>query len=128
MYVKYNAVLRGQGGLLTGATSYSATIYLICSGLRKLSRTTKVPKGMVVYRGNGDMALPLDFLEPDAQVYSLHSLYLVITPAYTILVTAIPLFLGLLGRCGAGADVDVATARGGAGLRGLLGLGLGFRV
>jgi hypothetical protein len=78
MYVKYNAVLRGQGGLLTGGTSYSATIYLICSGLRKLSRTTTVPEGMVVYRGNGDMALPLDFLEPDAQVYSLHSLYLVI--------------------------------------------------
>jgi hypothetical protein len=71
MYVKYNAVLRGQGGLLTGGTSYSATIYLICSGLRKLSRTTTVPEGMVVYRGNGDMALPLDFLEPDAQVYSL---------------------------------------------------------
>jgi hypothetical protein len=81
MYVKYNAVLRGQGGLLTGGTSYSATIYLICSGLRKLSRTTKVPEGMVVYRGNGGMALPLDFLEPDAQVYSLYSLYLVITLA-----------------------------------------------
>ena len=85
MYLKYNAVLRGQGGLVTGGTSYSATIYLICSGLRKLSRTTKVPEGMVVYRGNGDMALPLDFLEPDDQVYSLHSFYLVITPAISSL-------------------------------------------
>ena len=79
MYVKYNAVLRGgQGGLLTGGkpgTSYSATIHLICSGLRKLSRKTKVPEGLLVYRGNGGMALPLDFLESDAQVYSLYLLY-----------------------------------------------------
>ena len=81
MYVKYNTVLRGQGGLLTGGTSYSATIYLICSGLRKLSRTIKVPEGLVVHRGNGEMALPADFLEPDAQVYSLYSLYLLITLA-----------------------------------------------
>jgi len=73
MYVKYNAVLRGgQGGLLTGGTRYSATIHLICSGLRKLSRKTKVPEGLLVYRGNGGMALPLDFLESDTQVYSLY--------------------------------------------------------
>ena len=73
MYVKYNAVLRG---LVTGGNRYAATIYLVCSGLRKLSRTTKLPKGLMVYRGNGGMALPFDFLEPDAQVYSLYSLYL----------------------------------------------------
>ena len=66
MYVKYNAVLRG---LVTGANRYAATIYLVCSGLRKLSRTNKLPEGLMVYRGNGGMALPLDFLEPDAQVY-----------------------------------------------------------
>jgi hypothetical protein len=68
MYVKYNAVLRG---LVTGGNRYTATIYLVCSGLRKLSRMTKLPEGLMVYRGNGGMALPLDFLEPDAQVYSL---------------------------------------------------------
>ena len=73
MYVKYNAVLRGLG---TGGNRYAATIYLVCSGLRKLSRMTKLPEGLTVYRGNGGMALPLDFLEPDAQVYSLYSLYL----------------------------------------------------
>ena len=73
MYVKYNEVLRG---LVTGGNRYTATIYLICSGLRKLSRTIKLPEGLMVYRGNGGMALPLDFLEPDTQVYSLYSLYL----------------------------------------------------
>ena len=73
MYVKYNEVLRG---LVTGANRYAATIYLVCSGLRKLSRKIKLPAGLKVYRGNGGMALPLDFLEPDAQVHSLYSLSL----------------------------------------------------
>jgi hypothetical protein len=73
MYKKYNAVLRG---FVTGGNRYAATIYLICSGLRKLSRTTKLSKGLMVYRGNEGMALSLDFLEPDAQVNSLYSLYL----------------------------------------------------
>ena len=85
MYAKYNAVLRG---LVTGGNRYSATIYLVCSGLRKLSRTTKVPAGLVVYRGNGGMALPLDFLEPDAQVYSLYSLY----SLYLLITLATPPF------------------------------------
>ena len=73
MYVTYNAVLRG---LVTGANRYAATIYLVCSGLRKLSRKIKLPEALMVYRGNGGMALPLDFLEPDTQVHSLYSLYL----------------------------------------------------
>jgi hypothetical protein len=84
MYVKYNAVLRG---LVTGGNRYAATIYLVCSGLRKLSRTTKLPKGLMVYRGNGGMALPLDFLEPDAQVYSLYSHYLSNHAGYITLCT-----------------------------------------
>ena len=97
MYVKYNAVLRG---LVTGANRYAATIYLVCSGLRKLSRTTKLPEGLMVYRGNGGMALPLDFLEPDAQVYSLYSLYFLYSrwvqhplySLYLVITSAKPLF------------------------------------
>jgi hypothetical protein len=88
MYVKYNAVLRG---LVTGGNRYAATIYLVCSGLRKLSRTTKLPEGLMVYRGNGGMALPMDFLEPDAQVYStLLTLPLLITLGTSPYVLTLP--------------------------------------
>lgn len=65
MYVKYNAVLRGLAA--AGSTTYSATLHLIVSALRKLSRVSPPPPGLVVYRGNGDMALPKDFLELDDQ-------------------------------------------------------------
>jgi hypothetical protein len=71
IYVKYNAVLRG---LVTGGNRYAATIYLVCSGLRKLSRKFKLPEGLTVFHGNGGIALPVDFLEPNAQVHSLNSL------------------------------------------------------
>ena len=67
MYVKYNGVLRGMAGATAGGTTYSATVHLIASGLRKLSRVSEPPEGMVLYRGNGGMALPADFLEPDEQ-------------------------------------------------------------
>jgi len=67
MYVKYNGVLRGMAGATAGGTTYSATVHLIASGLRKLSRVSEPPKDMVLYRGNGGMALPADFLEPDEQ-------------------------------------------------------------
>ena len=66
MYVKYNAVLRGMAVATAGGTIYSSTVHLICSGLHKLSRVSKVPKEMKLYRGNGGMALPSSFLEPDA--------------------------------------------------------------
>ena len=65
MYVKYNAVLRGFAA--EGSTTYSVTLHLICSALRKLSRISPPPPGLVVYRGNGGMAMPADFLEPDAR-------------------------------------------------------------
>ena len=68
MYLKYNAVLRGMAGATAGGTSYCNTIHLICSGLCKLIRISKPPAGMVLYRGNGGMALPSGFLEPDEQV------------------------------------------------------------
>ena len=66
MYVKYNAVLRGMAVATAGGTIYSSTVHLICSGLHKLSRVSKVPQEMKLYRGNGGMALPSSFLEPDA--------------------------------------------------------------
>ena len=64
MYVKYNAVLR-MAVATAGGTIYSSTVHLICSGLHKLSRVSEVPKEMKLYRGNGGMALPSSFLEPD---------------------------------------------------------------
>ena len=66
MYVKYNAVLRGMAVATAGGTIYSSTVHLICSGLHKLSRVSDLPKEMKLYRGNGGMALPSSFLEPDA--------------------------------------------------------------
>jgi hypothetical protein len=66
MYVKYNAVLRGMAVAEAGGTIYSSTVHLICSGLHKLSRVSELPKEMKLYRGNGGMALPSSFLEPDA--------------------------------------------------------------
>jgi len=66
MYVKYNAVLRGIAVATAGGTIYSSTVHLICSGLHKLSRVSELPKEMKLYRGNGGMALPSSFLEPDA--------------------------------------------------------------
>lgn len=65
MYVKYNAVLRGMAVATAGGTIYSSTVHLICSGLHKLSRVSELPKEMKLYRGNGGMALPSSFLEPD---------------------------------------------------------------
>ena len=65
MYVKYNGVLRGIFSTKAGHTMFSTTIHLICSGLKKLSRITEPPPGLLVYRGNGGMALPHEFLELD---------------------------------------------------------------
>ena len=65
MYVQYNAVMRGLAA--AGSTTYRATIHLICSALRKLSRISQPPPGLLLYRGCGGMALPAAFLEPDEQ-------------------------------------------------------------
>jgi len=45
-------------------------MHVIISGLCKLSRVTMPPPGLIVYRGNGGMALPGDFLEPDEQGFA----------------------------------------------------------
>jgi hypothetical protein len=68
MYVKYNTVLRGLDDHTI--CCFSATIYLICSALRKLSRFSEPPPGLILFRGNGGMALPIDFLEPDEQGFA----------------------------------------------------------
>ena len=68
MYVKYNAVLRGFDGHTM--CCFSATIHLICSALRKLSRFTEPPPGLILFRGNGGMSLPIEFLEPDEQGFA----------------------------------------------------------
>ena len=51
-------------------TNYWATMHLIGSGLRQLSRTTMVSKCLIVYRRNCNMALPWHFLDPDAQRFA----------------------------------------------------------
>jgi len=68
MYVKYNAASRGFAA--AGSTLFSGTMHVVISGLCKLSRVTMPPPGLIVYRGNGGMALPGDFLEPDEQGFA----------------------------------------------------------
>ena len=46
--MKYNAQLRG---LAAGGTTYSSIIHAIVSALKKLSRVTPPPPGLVVFRG-----------------------------------------------------------------------------
>jgi len=65
MYMRYNRVLRGL--CENGDTNYCATLHLVCSALLKRSRISPPPPGMVLYRGNGGMALPLDFFKLDEQ-------------------------------------------------------------
>jgi hypothetical protein len=64
MFVKYNEVLRDKSN--KGGTKYCATLHLVCSAVMKRSRISPPPPGLL-YRGNGDMALPPDFFEPDEQ-------------------------------------------------------------
>ena len=65
MYMKYNRVLRGLSK--PGDTTYCATLHLICSALMKRSRISPPPPGMLLYRGNGGMALPEEFFKLDEQ-------------------------------------------------------------
>ena len=71
MFVLYNAVLRGipddDVALLLDKAGrenrYETTLFVIASGLRKLSMITKIPIERKVYRGLGDMILPRKFWE-----------------------------------------------------------------
>jgi Ran GTPase-activating protein (RanGAP) involved in mRNA processing and transport len=65
MYVLYNAALRGipeRDVAYLGSNRYETTIFVITSGITKLSKVTMVPTGRVLYRGlSGRMALPESF-------------------------------------------------------------------
>jgi hypothetical protein len=90
MYVPYCRVLRGQvllkltnlrtvsrrlkkalsninGQVEAGSNMYTASIHCICSGLRKLCRAQEVEAGLILFRGFGNMALPKQFFDADAQ-------------------------------------------------------------
>jgi len=68
MYAKYNAASLGFAA--AGSTLFSGTMHVVIAGLCKLSRVTMPPPGLIVYRSNGGMALPGDFLEPDEQGFA----------------------------------------------------------
>jgi hypothetical protein len=61
------ALSNTNGQVETGSNMYSASIHCICSGLRKLCRTQEVEAGLILFRGFGNMALPEQFFDTDAQ-------------------------------------------------------------
>ena len=71
MQMLYNAVFRGfadryAAALLDKAgreNRYETTLFVIASGLRKLSKITKIPGASKVYRSLGDVILPRKFWE-----------------------------------------------------------------
>jgi len=68
MFCKYNAVLRGFPKAVVDdlkGNTYTTTLYLIVSGVIKLSRCMVLPKDRVVYRGLGGLELPEEFLNKD---------------------------------------------------------------
>ena len=78
LFVLYNAVLRGfpdkDVALLLDKEGrenrYETTIFVIASGVTKLSKLTDIPVGRKVFRGLGGMVLPRQFWElfPECQV------------------------------------------------------------
>ena len=40
---------------------YTTTIYCLVSGVTKVSRRTKIPTGLILYRGFGGLKLPEQF-------------------------------------------------------------------
>jgi hypothetical protein len=78
MFVLYNAVLRGfpekDVECLKDKDSkenrYETTIFVIASGITKLSKVSAIPKDRHLYRGLGGMILPRQFWEhyPECQV------------------------------------------------------------
>ena len=78
LFVLYNAVLRGfpdkDVALLLDKEGrenrYETTIFVIASGVTKLSKITDIPPDRKVYRGLGGMILPRQFWEcfPECQI------------------------------------------------------------
>ena len=76
MFVLYNAVLRGfpdkdvkclWDSKAGRENRYETTIFVIASGITKLSKITRIPHGRKVYRGLGGMILPKQFWEHFAE-------------------------------------------------------------
>ena len=64
LYVLYNALLRGYPADVVrdlNGNRYETTIFVIVSGISKLSRTTPIPTGRRLYRGLSGMLLPEAF-------------------------------------------------------------------
>jgi hypothetical protein len=78
LYVLYNAVLRGAPAVMVELLNaghaapadearpvygnrFETTLFVICSGITKLSRFTRVPPSRLLYRGLGGMLLPEQF-------------------------------------------------------------------
>ncbi len=64
-----NALSNVKNQAEAGSNLYTATIHCINSGLRKLCRVQQVEQGLKLYRGFGDMSLPPEFFDADAQGY-----------------------------------------------------------
>ena len=70
LYILYNAVLRGypqQTVESLDGNRYETTLFVIISGVSKLSRVTAVPPNRLLYRGLGGMLLPDQFWKDTGQ-------------------------------------------------------------
>ncbi len=55
--------------LLDQGIMYTSTIYCLVSGVTKVSRRTKIPAGLVLYRGFGGLKLPKQFYKAPESGY-----------------------------------------------------------
>ena len=70
MYLQYNAKLRNfpqRIVLSLEGNRYETTIFVISSGITKLSKVTAIPQNRLLYRGLGGMLLPEKFWRPSAE-------------------------------------------------------------
>jgi hypothetical protein len=61
------ALSNTNGQVEAGSNMYTASIHCICSALRKLCRAQELEVGLILFRGFGNMALPKQFFDADAQ-------------------------------------------------------------
>jgi hypothetical protein len=63
-FVHYNTVLRRWPANIyesLNGNTYATTIHCLVSGVTKVSRRTRIPAGLVLYRGFGGLKLPDQF-------------------------------------------------------------------
>ncbi len=63
-FVHYNSVLRRWPANIfdsLNGNTYATTIHCLVSGVTKVSRRTRIPSGLVLYRGFGGLKLPEQF-------------------------------------------------------------------